>query len=471
MSLIGQRDQSAADTSCSDAPSLGAGAQPSGPYVWYAILLLTFVNIFNYMDRMALSVLLPFIKADLRLSDAQLGSLVGFAFSLFYAVFGIPIARWADRGVRRNIIAIALATWSLMTALSGAAVNFWQLFLARIGVGIGEAGCLPPSQSIICDYVPLKRRPGVFAIHGFGTVCGIMVGMAQAAWLGGAIGWRWALVALGVPGFVLALIVRFSLREPIRGFYDGHSVRPSGGSSTAQGLRTLWRCRTYTLLILYLATNGFVQFGFNQWWPSFYARVHEMDPATAGVSLGIALGIGSGAGVLLGGYVSNRLMRVDIRLPLMVCSGAGLVALPTSLVSLFAPSLSVSMIFAAATAFWWSIPVGSVLAAVYSVTTPALRAVAGAITIFFTSVVGMGFGPACVGLLSDALMDSFGPQSLRYALLVPAALHPLLTVFVYAGSKTLRGDLQAVGVTLEGESRSGSGAGVNGRPATLVGGT
>jgi predicted MFS family arabinose efflux permease len=413
-------------------------------YAWYAILLLCAVNVFNYMDRMALSVLLPFIKADLQLSDSELGVLVGFAFSLFYAIFGIPIAIWADRGVRRNIIAAALATWSVLTALSGAAQSFWQLFAARVGVGVGEAGCLPPSQSLTCDYVPVEQRPGAFAINGFGGIAGMMFGMALAGWLGGVIGWRWAFVVLGVPGLLLAIVVRLTLREPVRGRYDSERVRHLS-VTPLNGLRLLWRCRTYKMLILFNVTNGFVQFGLNQWWPSFYSRVFELDPGTIGISLGIAIGLGSGLGVLVGGILANRAMQINVRLPLFIAGTPALLALSTALGSLFAPSFLSSMVLVTLTGLLWAVPAGPVIAAIYSVTTPFMRATAGAIATFFTSIIGIGLGPVCVGLVSDALADSFGQQSLRYALLVPVALHPLLAIAAFTAAKTLPRDLEALG--------------------------
>src|SRR5688500_4859670 len=154
------------------------------PYMWYAVLLLSFVALINYMDRTALSVLMPLIKADLHLSDGQLGLLVGFAFFLCYAILGIPIARWADRGNRRNIIAITLAVWSVMTAVSGAVQNFWHLLAARVGLGASEAGSIPASESMISDYVPLKRRSGMYAIYAFGMTAGSMAGLILAGWLG-----------------------------------------------------------------------------------------------------------------------------------------------------------------------------------------------------------------------------------------------------------------------------------------------
>jgi predicted MFS family arabinose efflux permease len=424
------------------ANSQGGVATPRH-YAWYVTALLSVVNVFNYMDRMALSVLLPDIQAELRFSDSELGLLVGLAFSMFYAVFGVPIAMWADRGIRRNIIALALATWSVMTCLSGAAQNFWHLFLARMGVGIGEAGSLPPSQSIICDYVPLDRRPGAFAINQLGQVVGIMLGMGLAGWLSVTIGWRWAFVVLGAPGLLLALIVRVTLREPVRGRYDSENARQFGGD-LASTVSFLWRCQTYRWLIVFMMTNGFVQFGLNQWWPSFYARTFNIDRVTVGVSLGTAIGIGSGVGVLLGGMLANKLAQRDRRFPLILAGIPALLALPTALATLFVPSFFGCMLLVTITGVLWAIPGGPVVAAVFSVTTPAARATAGAITILFTSIVGIGFGPLTVGLLSDALAEILGQDSLRYALLIPVAAHPVLAIAAFRAARELPTDLEAL---------------------------
>lgn len=419
---------------------------PARGYIRYVVFLLSVVNIFNYMDRMALSVLLPSIKADLNLSDGQLGLLVGFAFSAFYAVCGIPIARWADRGVRRNIIALALAVWSAMTALSGAAQNFLSLFVARMGVGAGEAGGLPPAQSIICDYVPVKRRSGVFAIHNFGSVAGVMLGMALAGWLGETIGWRWTFVALGLPGIALAVLVRLTLREPVRG--QAEVVRESGDhidESFRETVLILWHCRTYRMLVFFLVVNGFVQYGLTQWWPSFYVRVFGLGMSSVGVYLGIALGVGSGIGVLTGGWLANRFAERDSRLPLITCAAATALALPTALASLFVSSSLGSVLLVSLTGLFWTVQAGPVVATMYSVTMPRMRATAGALSIFAISALGLGLGPFCVGLLSDALTSALGAQALRWALLAPVCLIPVMAMALYAAANTVQGDLKTVG--------------------------
>lgn len=424
-------------------------------YVWYVIFLLSVVNVFNYMDRMALAVLAPSIKADLKLSDSQLGLLIGFAFSVFYAICGIPIARWADRGIRRNIIALALASWSVMATLSGAAQNFWQLFLARVGVGAGEAGGLTPAGSIICDYVSLKRRAGVFALHTFGVYAGIMLGMVLAGRLGEAIGWRLTFVALGLPGIALAVVVRLTLREPVRGTFD--AVKDDKTSlSIGRAILVLWRSKTYRWIVLFGVLNGFVQEGLNEWWPSYYTRVHGLSLSWVGTYLGVAIGAGSGVGLLIGGLLANKAAQRDVRLPLMIGAAATALALPTALGSLFVSSAVGSILLVSLTGLFWSVSNGPVIATVYSVMMPRLRATGASISILITAVVGFGLGPFCVGLLSDMLTPSFGIEALRYALLGPICLLPAMVIALHAAAKALPNDLQAAGVQGEVGDTAGS---------------
>jgi predicted MFS family arabinose efflux permease len=427
---------------------------PSAPYVWYVVFLLAFVNLFNYMDRMAFAILLPLIKQDLALSDSELGLLVGFAFFLLYAICGIPIARWADRGIRKNLLALALATWSVMTALSGAAQNFWHLLVARVGVGVGEAGGFPSASSIVCDYVPVTRRPGVFAIQNFGAHAGTMLGMAAAGALGQAIGWRWTFVVLGLPGLVLASVLLLTLREPTRGRFDPVADE-QGALPFGKAIGVLWHRRTYRLLIFYYVAISFAQSGLMQWWPSFYGRLFHLSLSSVGVQLGVALGVGTGAGLLIGGLVANKTVQQDVRAPLVLGVFATSLAPIAALASLLLPSAAISIVFASVTALLWSIAAGPVLATVYSVVAPRMRATAGAIAIFFISVLGFGAGPFCVGVLSDALKASYGDGALRYAMLITIGAFPLAIVALYAASKTLPNDLRTANGYKEGSREAG----------------
>jgi predicted MFS family arabinose efflux permease len=419
-------------------------ARGLGAYTRYVIALLTVVSTFSYMDRMALAALAPAIKEDLDLSDAQLGLLTGFAFSLFYAVCGIPIARWADRGVRRNIITLALAGWSVMTALSGAAQNFMHLFLARVGIGAGEAGCLPPGQSILCDYVPVQRRAGAFAVHNAGNYAGMMLGLMLAGWLGEIIGWRWTFLALGLPGIGLAVVVRLTLREPVRGSFDdrnrGELLQPSLRDTLAQ----LWRCKTYRLLLSFYVLNGFTLYGLIQWWPSFYSRVFELSMASIGLYLGLAIGIGAGAGSLLGGWLAHKTGQRDLGLPLRISAAITLLAVPAALASLFVSSIPGSIVLVFLSALFWSACNGPVIATAVSVVAPTMRATSSSLIIFATAILGFGLGPFCVGLLSDLLTPFLAEQALRYALLLPISLLPMVALMVYAAARACAGDLRSV---------------------------
>lgn len=414
----------------------------SQSYIWYVISLLAVVNAINYMDRYALSVLLPLIKEDLHLTDGQLGLLVGLAFSVFYAVCGVPIARWADQGNRRSIITLAMVVWSAMTAVSGAAQNFFHLFLARIGVGAGEAGCIPPGQSIISDYVPVEGRPIAHAVHSFGSVIGLMVGMMLAGWLGDIIGWRWAFVALAIPGFLMAVIVRLTLIEPSRGLSDGYQGHIGGDAiPLKEAIGYLRSCRSYVIIVQFFAVNGFLQAALMQWMPSFYERSHILSASEIGFYLGPALGIGSGAGLLLGGALSARLAAKDISLPLKVGAVGVAIALPALIGFLLAPTPDLSFLFAFVAWVFLSVSGGPVVAAVQSVVMPATRATASAIAIFFTSVLGFGLGPFFVGIVSDFIAAYYGVESLRYAMLSTLVLIPFMVILLYRASGTLNADL------------------------------
>ena len=187
----------------------------------YALGILVVVYTFNFIDRQILSILLEPVKADLGLSDTAMGMLTGFAFAMFYATLGIPIARYADRSNRRNLIALALGIWSFFTALSGVAQNFWHLLAARIGVGVGEAGCSPPAHSMIADYYPAEQRATALGIYSLGIPIGIMFGLFAGGWINEFFGWRMAFFVVGLPGIILALVVRFTLAEPPRGLAEG----------------------------------------------------------------------------------------------------------------------------------------------------------------------------------------------------------------------------------------------------------
>ncbi|MDB9948865.1 MFS transporter, partial [Porticoccaceae bacterium] len=209
----------------------------SNGYRRYVLVLLTLVYALNFIDRQILVILQESIKVDMDLSDSQLGLLTGFAFAIFYVSVGIPIARWADVGNRRNIVSLAIAVWSGMTALSGFTQNFWQLLMARIGVGVGEAGGSPPSHSMISDYYPVEQRGSALSFYSTGVYLGILFGFLIGGWINSEFGWRTAFFVVGVPGFLVALLVRFTIREPVRGGLEGRALEAP--ATFGETLRTL----------------------------------------------------------------------------------------------------------------------------------------------------------------------------------------------------------------------------------------
>lgn len=407
----------------------------------YALSVLVVVYTFNFIDRQILSILLEPIKADLGLSDSQLGLLAGFAFALFYATLGIPIARFADRSNRRNLIALALAIWSGMTALSGFAQNFWHLLLARIGVGVGEAGCSPPAHSMIADYYPAEKRSTALGIYSLGIPVGILFGFFVGGHINEMFGWRVAFLIVGVPGLVLALLVRFSVREPVRGMAEGRAA-----AAEQPGIMDtfvyLWSKRSFRHLAFGGSLTAFVGYGVITWMPSFLIRFHDLGTGDAGTYLGLIFGIPGGIGIALGGYLADRFGARDARWFLWIVSVALLVGLPFSVAVYIAPEAYMAL---------WLLVLPVALGNFYQATTFAqtqglvtlrMRAVAAAVLLFILNIIGLGIGPWAVGALSDLLAPQFGDQSLRWSLLIAGLVNGWAAVHYYLAGRHLPADLE-----------------------------
>ncbi|MGH8597550.1 MAG: spinster family MFS transporter, partial [Gammaproteobacteria bacterium] len=278
----------------------------------YVLGILVVVYTFNFIDRQILSILLQDIKTELGLSDSLLGLLTGFAFAAFYATLGIPIARYADRANRRNLISWSLALWSGMTALSGLAQNFWHLLAARIGVGIGEAGCTPPANSILSDYYPSERRATAFGIYAMGIPLGILFGFLAGGWINEFFGWRLAFFVVGVPGLLLAVIVRYTVREPVRGASEQRMTN-SKQPTVRETFAHLRRKRAFVHLALGGGLTAFVGYSWIIWTPAFLMRSHGMGSGAVGTALGLVVGIAGAVGIALGGYLADRVARFDRR--------------------------------------------------------------------------------------------------------------------------------------------------------------
>ena len=420
----------------------------SSAYINYVIFLLMLVNVVNYMDRTALSALLPLIKTDLALTDTELGLLTGVAFAIFYGLFGIPIARLADKSNRRNIIAVAMTFWSAATALCGAASGFWQLFIARISVGVGEAGCIAPAQSMISDYVPVERRAGALSLHSIGVMLGIVAGLALGGWLGELIGWRVTFIVLGIPGVILAIILKFTLHEPPRGYADGNTVIEETMPLTEVG-NFLWHCRSYVHLCIAMIIGNFVMGGLMVWLPSFYVRSFDLGVADVGFYYGLAHGIGGVVGLLLGGVLANHLIKRDERFPVWLGAGAYFITGPIYYYVFAASSYWLSFVSIFFATVIYSLSNGPMLVVLQSVVKPRMRAIASAIVILFSSLIGFAGGPLFVGMTSDYFSTLYGDESLRYSLMAILALLPWGALHVYLASQSVAKDFILAGVRIK----------------------
>ncbi len=410
----------------------------------YALGILVVVYTFNFIDRQILSILLEPVKSDLGLSDTAMGMLTGFAFAMFYATLGIPIARFADRTNRRNLIAGALAIWSAFTALSGLAQNFWHLLAARIGVGVGEAGCSPPAHSMIADYYPAEQRATALGIYSLGIPFGIMFGLFAGGWINEFFGWRAAFFVVGVPGLVLALLVRYTLAEPPRGMAEGRvdsGEQPSIGETMAY----LWQKKSFRHMSFAAALTAFVGYGFITWAPAFLIRSYGMGTGEIGTWFGLILGIPGGIGIALGGYLADKFGAKDPKWYLWTTAIALLVMTPFNLIVYLATDSTMSLLGMIIPVLLGNFYQATTFSQTQGISTLRMRAVAAGILLFILNFIGLGFGPQVVGIISDLLSDSYGTESLRYALLICSLVNIWAAVHYFIAGRHLKDDLVTEG--------------------------
>jgi len=406
----------------------------------YALGVLVVVYTFNFIDRQILSILLEPIKQDLGLSDSALGMLTGFAFALFYATLGIPIARFADRSNRRNLIAWALAIWSAMTAVSGLAQNFWHLLLARIGVGVGEAGCSPPAHSMLADYFPKENRATALGIYSLGIPFGILFGFIAGGWLNEFFGWRVAFFIVGVPGLLLAILVRFTLREPPRGMAEGR-VADEEQPTIMETFRFLWSKRSFRHMAVGGGLTAFVGYGVITWVPSFLIRSYGMNTGDVGTYLGLILGIPGGIGIALGGYLADRYGARDTRWYLWIVSVALIASTPLFFGVYLSNTAFASLMFLILPILLGNFYQATTFSQTQGLVSLRMRSVAAAVLLFILNMIGLGAGPQAVGILSDVLQPSYGDESLRYALLILSTVQIWAAYHYYQAGKSLKDDL------------------------------
>jgi MFS family permease len=421
-------------------PGPRAASVPLPPDRWYVLAVLTAAYALNIADRFSISTVIEPIRQELHLSDGRVGFLTGVALALFYVTLGIPIAAFADRANRRNILALALAFWSAMTTLCGFARTSLHLFLARLGVGIGEAGGTPPSTSILADKFPPERRPMALTIYALGACLGAWLGSSVAGAAAELGGWRAAFLVLGVPGIALSAIVWLTIREPQRGALDSTPrIQPSAFSAT---LRYISSQRSAVHLLVGGSLATLWSWGLMWWTPAFLQRSHHLSVGQAGELLGPMHLVAGTAGTLLAGWLVARPVAADPRYVARLLAGA--VVLTTL------PSIGVYWVSSKSSAtvlLWLFVPgvyfyIGPILGLLQNVIPANMRATACALLLFLANVGNLVVAPQLVGWLSDWFRDSFGAgaESLRWALLLLAPTGFWAAWHLWRSGLTIRAD-------------------------------
>ena len=410
-------------------------------YRWYVLAVLTGVSTFAFIDRQLIVIMQESIKAEMGLSDTQLGLLSGLAFAFFHATFGLVIARLADQYNRKNIITAALTLWSLITAFTGYANNFIQLLFARMGVGIGEAGSSPPAHSMIADYFPPQERGKAYAIHTMGIYFGLLFGFLLGGLLESTWGWRSAFFIIGFPGILFAALLYFTIKEPQRGRFDD-SQATEKVPSIQQVLKILLAKKTFIYLGIGSTLHAFVGAAFANWMPPFLARVHNMGTMEIGLWLAFAIGICGSIGTFLGGYLGDKLAKKDQRWYLWLSSIAVLLSFPFALGVLFSENKTVALLFYLMPNVLYAIFMGPSYAVVQGMVSSNMRAITSAVFLLLINMLGNGFGPLSVGMISDWLTPQYGSEAIRWALCSVAFLEIIAVACFYKAATYLLEDMK-----------------------------
>lgn len=418
----------------------------------YALVILTLAYTSSYLDRTIIGAVSEHIKQDLLLSDTQLGLLTGFAFAVFYATLGIPLAVLSDRTNRRNMIAGAVTVWSVMTVFCGMAANYTQLLIARIGVGIGEAGSSPQSHSMIADMYAPHERSRALGFYALGVYVGGMLGFLIGAPVAEAWGWRSAFFVVGFPGLLIAALIFFTVEEPQRGLSDGLNPSDRKLQSFAETMAALgaafafiWRSKACRHVVIGLTLTSFVGYGGVMFAASFLKRTHDISGLELGLILGPIVGVLGGFGALLGGYLADRMSRKDKRWNAWVIAVAKFIAAPLILLFYLMDDFNLALVFYLPATVLGAFYLGPSFAMVQGVTPLAMRATVAAIMLFILNFIALGLGPLAVGMLSDYLAPDYGQDSLRYALMftslinIWAAAHYVLAGTAFAAEMKARG--------------------------------
>ena len=409
-----------------------------------ALILLFLAYTLSFADRQVLAMLFEPIKNDLLLTDTELGFLGGFAFVVTYTLIGIPLAMLADRRSRKAIVAASIAFFSLMTALCGVAGSFIQIALARVGVGLGEAGVNPATNSILADYYPRGRRSFAMAVVAVGAPLGMMLGSVVGGVVSDSLGWRAAFFILAVPGLVLSLAMWGLLREPRRGLADGlREVAPETPSLWQTSVH-IWRTPAMRYLYCGCAMAAMVGYGVSAWVPAFLVRSHGLSMTQVGILMAAVSGVMGISGTLTGGYLYDRIARRSHRQAIRTIAVLQVCAYPLLLVFLLSDHIVLVIVAFLYPAFAVGMYLGPDRALTQGLANVRMRAVATAINMLVVNLMGMGLGSQLVGLLSDAMSAAAGTDSLRYAMCLVGLSALLSAGFFWLCGHSVDADLETV---------------------------
>lgn len=405
----------------------------------YVLFILVVVYTFNFIDRQIVGILAVPIKADLGLTDSELGLMGGLAFALFYTGLGIPVAMLADRFSRTWIMTAALVIWSGMTAASGLATNFWQLFAARLGVGVGEAGGVAPAYSLISDFFPPGQRARAMSVYSFGIPIGSAIGIVFGGIIASMINWRWAFFIVGIAGIIIAPIFRMTIKEPPRGGFDRkrEAVKPP---SLKLIVRTLMTKPSFWLLSLGASFSSMMGYGVFFWLPSFFVRSYNLTLLNASLFYGAVLLIGGLAGIWVGGWLGDRFGQNQRSQYARIPAIAFLCTVPFYILAILSPTLTLAffvLLVPTALGLAW---LGPVISAIQHLVRPDMRATASAIFLFINNLIGIGMGTYAIGALSDTLAAQFGDESLRYSILAGTGFYIIAAGLFLLASRWLEQD-------------------------------
>jgi predicted MFS family arabinose efflux permease len=411
-------------------------------YRSYVLAVLVVVYTFNFIDRQIVGILAVPIKSELKLTDSQLGLMGGLAFALFYTLLGIPIARLADRASRVRIMTVALVLWSAMTAVCGLTHSFGQLFLARLGVGVGEAGGVAPAYSLLCDYFPSRQRARALSVYSFGIPVGSATGIVLGGFIAHWMSWRMAFFIVGVAGLFVVPLLNM-VREPAREANDGAGAPPR--SSLWQVAAHLARLPSFWGLSLGAATCSMMGYGLFFWMPSFLVRSFSLSLTQASIAYGALVLIGGLAGIWLGGMIADEHGQRRKAIYALIPAIAFLATVPFYVVGVLSKSVEVCLVILlipTALGLTW---LGPVLTAIQHLVPAGMRATASAIFLFINNLIGIGLGTSLIGVLSDAFKFGSGVESLRYAILSGTGFYVVAALLLLFAARHLDADWHKTG--------------------------